>query len=330
MIRYLLSVICIILLSCSSSHKLTGTDYVDLSTTMKGTISPYFPQQIADSLGWGDLSSAELRKVKEEFRITLISEIAPFQLFRISRGKKVQGESVLYWPKGSSKEVDHYENMPLYLKDRCNEFFETLSFEYCFPIYETEPNWEKVFNVLESGDVWTLPDQSEIPDIAVPDSNEWVINTQVRLDKFYRTYTHTTPGRYLSLMEQGGDLGIIIFEFQHLVQSQHELDNFDIYSGITTGVNGSSFTLCDGSEVWRFNANLEELLTASGYPLQITEQEELQFYITVSGTVDNEWYWNRAYSGFSRQITPSEIYGFEVIFDNKCPEEIYKIIPAAY
>ncbi|RNC83921.1 MAG: hypothetical protein ED557_09120 [Balneola sp.] len=310
----------ILLLSCSSGHKLTGTDYVDLSRTDSGVLSPYFPQQIADSLGWGDLSSAMLGKVKEEFRITLISEIEPFQLFRFSKGRRVQGESILYWVKGaSSNELSHHENMKLYLKDRCTEFYETVSFGYCFPIYQTEPEWGKIYSVLDSRNIWTLPDQSEIPNVAAPESNEWVLNTQVRLGNYYRTYTHTTPGRYLSQMEQGNDLGMIIVEFQRLVQNQQVQDNFNTYSGITSGVNGSSFTLCNGSEVWRFNANLEDLLTSSGYPLQITQQEGMQFYITVSGTVSDEWYRSRSYSGYSRQITPTEVHGFEIVSGTTCP-----------
>ncbi len=313
-------IIALLVFGCKSSHKMTGTNYVDLSTTERGTISPYFPQQIADSLGWGDLSSSTLEKVKEEFRVTLISEIEPFQLFRISKGRRVQGESILYWAKGiNSNELSHHENMKLYLKDRCTEFYETISFGYCLPLYETEPDWGNIYSVLDSRNIWTLPDQSEIPDLSPPDSNEWVLNTQVRLGNYYRTYTHTTPGRYLPQMEQGSDLGIIIVEFQRLVQNQQQQDNFNTYSGITSGENGSSFTLCDGSEVWRFNGNLEELLTSSGYPLQITQQEGMQFYITVSGTVSDEWYRSRAYSGYSREITPTEVHGLEIVSGDNCP-----------
>ncbi len=316
-----LIILALLVFNCKSTHKLTGTDYVDLSTTERGVSSPYFPQQIADSLGWGDLSSATLGKVKEEFRVTLISEIEPFQLFRITKGKRVHGESILYWAKGiGSNELSHHENMKLYLKDRCTEFYETVSFGYCIPLYETEPDWGKIYSTLDSRNIWTLPDQSEIPDLAAPDSNEWVLNTQVRLGNYYRTYTHTTPGRYLSQMEQGASLGIIIVELQRLVQNQQEQDNFNTYTGITSGVKGSSFTLCDGSEVWRFNASLEELLSSTGYPLQITEQEDLQFYITVSGTVIDEWYRSRAYSGYSRQITPTEVHGLEIISRNTCPD----------
>lgn len=308
------------LFTCKSSHKLTGSDYVDLSTTNQGTVSPYFPQQIADSLGWGDLSSSNIGKVKEELRFTLISEVEPLQLFRISKGRKVRGESILYWSKGGSyNELSHHENMQLYLKDRCTEFYETISFGYCIPIYETEPDWKRIYSVLDSRGAWTLPDQSQIPDVAPPDSNEWVLNTQVRVGNYYRTYTHTTPGRYLPQMERGSDLGLIIVEFQRLVQNQQQQDNFNTYSGITSGINGSSFTLCDGSEVWRFNANLEELLTATGYPLQITKQEDLQFYLTVSGTVSDEWYRSRSYSGYSRQITPTEVHGLEIVSGDACP-----------
>ena len=209
--------------------------------------------------------------------------------------------------------------MQLYLKDRCTEFFETINFGYCKPEHEIEPDWKKIYSVLDSRNIWSLPDQPELPDIAKPDSNEWVMNTQVRFGNFYRTYTYTTSDRYLTQIDQESDLGIIIVEFQKLIQYQRQQDNFNAYSGVTSGVNGSSFTLCDGSEVWRFNANLKELLTSTGYPLQITDQKRLQFYITVSGTISDEWYRSQSYSGYSRQITPTDVHGIEVVSGGKCP-----------
>lgn len=308
----------LLIISCKSSHKLTGTDYIDLSAGTLAIQNTSFPQEIADSLDWGDLTSAEL-KTKEEFRIMLTSGFEPFHLYRIYTNRNVEGESILFWPKRIAASLsDAHQNMDQYLKGRCQEIYQTRNYEYCSPEYAIEPDWGKIYSTLESRNIWSIPDQPGASADNTPDSIKWVMNTQVRLGDYYRSYTHTNPENYTGVDYKLNLMGIIS-QLQLVSTGQQKPENFNIYSGVTTGVRSSAFKLCDESETWRFDGNLEELLEAGGYPARFEQTEKLNFYVTVSGIVEDEWYGNRGRTGFTKIIRPSEINDFRVISGDKCP-----------
>lgn len=315
-------VLVIALLGCKSSHKLTGTDYIDLSTGTKATHSAQFPAEIVLHSGWGDLSSDTLDGIKEEFRISLISQTEPFHLFRIYTEKKgKKGEAILYWAKKRAYQRKNvHENMKQYLKGKCEIFFETENYGYCKPEYIIEPDWGRIYANLEARNIWQIPDQSQLELDALPDTNGWAMNTQVRLGDYYRSYSQSSPEKYPVIPEKIDIFGVLT-QLQIAANSEYKPENFNIYSGITNGKRGSSFTLCDESEVWRFNASLEELISASGYPAKITEEEEQYFYITVSGIVEDEWYGNRSNFGFKRVINPSEINSISTLSKKECPRK---------
>ncbi|GAB5410624.1 MAG: hypothetical protein BalsKO_29890 [Balneolaceae bacterium] len=310
------------LVGCKSSHKLTGTDYIDLSKGTEVTGGTQFPIEIAADLDWGNLSSDTLNRVREEFRIALISETEPFHLFRIYTKKRgVTGEAVLFWRKKRAMErTNTHENMKQYLKGKCDTFFETDNFGYCKPIYVIEPNWRKLHSNLEARNIWQISDQSELGLEQLPDSNIWVMTTQVRLGDYYRNYSHSNPEKYPAGDEKINILGILT-QLQNTANNEYKPENFNVYSGITNGKKGASFTLCDESEVWRFNASLEELILSSGYPAKVTVQEEQYFYITISGVVEDEWYGNRSTSGFERVINPLEINSLYTVAKKECPAQ---------
>ncbi len=137
---------------CSSSHKLTGADYIDLSTGNVAIADPIFPTEIAADLGWGDLSSDSIDDVGEEFRVSLISDFEPHQLFRVySDKRKIKGESILFWGKGNPNErMNTHEDMKQYLKGKCNDFYETDKYNYCKPTFITEPKWGKFLQILKN------------------------------------------------------------------------------------------------------------------------------------------------------------------------------------
>ncbi|MFV1883978.1 MAG: hypothetical protein ACMZ7B_05795 [Balneola sp.] len=314
----LIAAILVFLAGCKSSHKLTGTDYIDLSVAQARALNTAFPQEIADSLGWGDLTSTGL-KVKEELRFSLTSAFEPFHLYRISVKRKVEGESVLFWSRKRSMYLSGaHENMELYLKGKCKEIYQTENFEYCKPGYAIEPDWGKIYSTLESRNIWSIPDTSTAQELSAADSAQWMIHTQVRLGDYYRSYSHTNPENY-SGVRYKSNLMAIISQLQMVSTGQEKPDNFNIYSGITTGVRGSAFKLCDESESWRFEGNLEELLKASGFPAEFESSGNLNFYVIVSGTIEDEWYGNRSGTGFTKIIRPSEINDFRIISGDTCP-----------
>lgn len=323
--RSTLVIVCLLfVVTCKSSHKLTGTDYVDLSAGSAITSTINFPQEIADSLGWGDLTSAEMEKVKEEFRFSLTSEYEPHHLYRISVKRKVSGESILYWSKSRRVSFTHaHQNMRQFLKGKCTEFFETENYGYCKPEYLVEPDWGNIYSKLEDRNIWQIPGLEEMDSLntsgTIPDSIRWVINTQVRLKDYYRDYKHINPEKYSGDANKI-DLLTIIAQLQ-LISSRHQkAENFNLYSGVTTGARGSGFILCDENQTWRFDGDLEQLLKATGYPATFEEAENQFFYITVSGEVETEWYGYSGRTGFTKVIRPSEVNNMVTLPNNKCPD----------
>lgn len=310
----------ILLTGCKSSHKLTGTDYVELSSGETFSQTPDFPAEIIRALGWGDLASDTLKGVREEFRISLTSEVEPYHLFRVYTAKKgVKGESIFFWAKKRALERKNaHEDMKAYLKGKCNEFFETDNYEYCTPNYFPEPDWGKVYSNLEERNIWKIRDQSQLELTALPDTNIWKMSIQVRLEDYYRSYVHTSPEQYSGILERVDILGILS-QLQLLANSTHKPENFNVYSGITNGKRNSSFILCDESEVWRFEASLEELISASGYPVTVEEKEDEYFYVTVSASVEDEWYGSRGATGFMRVIRPTEVNNIITLSKKECP-----------
>ena len=223
-------------LGCSSSHKLTGTDYVDLSTGNKFPGTQSFPTEIAAALNWGDLSSDTLKGIKEEIRVALTSAFEPYHIFRIYAAKRgVEGETALFWAKKRAVERDNlHENMKVYLKGKCTEFFETDNYGYCKPNYFMDPDWGKIYSNLEARNIWQIRDQSQLELEALPDTNLWYINTQVRLGDYYRSYTHTSPEQYVGILERIDILGILT-QLQLVTNSMQKPENFNVYSGITNG-----------------------------------------------------------------------------------------------
>ncbi len=315
-------VLTILLVGCKSSHKLTGTDYVDLSTSETFPENVLFPTEITGALGWGNLSSDTLKGVGEEVRISLTSEFEPYHLFRMYTAKRgVEGESIFFWEKKRVLERENFhENMKFYLKGKCTEFFETNNYGYCTPNYFLEPDWGKIYSNLEARNVWQIRDQSQLELTALPDTNIWKMSIQVRLGDYYRSYMHTSPEQYSGILERVDILGILT-QLQLVASSTLKPENFNVYSGITNGKRNSSFILCDESEVWRFEASLEELISASGYPATVEEDENEYFYVTVSGSVEDEWYGSRGTTGFMRVIRPSEVNSITTVVKKECPKQ---------
>ena len=73
--------------------------------------------------------------------------------------------------------------------------------------------------------------------------------------------------------------------------------------------------------MWRFGASLEELISASGYPVTVEEEEDEYFYVTVSGSVEDEWYGSRGTTGFMRVIRPTEVNNITTLSKKECPSK---------
>lgn len=299
-----------------TTNKLTDSNFNDLSVDPLPQRALSFPAEIEDSLGWGNLVESSFKKKQEEFRFVLTSNKAPYHLFKISNRKGIKGESILFWEKETSASLtDAFQNMEQHLNGRCSEFKETAQYQYCTPIYSVEPNWEQIYNALERDSIWTLSGQSS----SAQSGNSWKFNTQVRHGNYYRSYSYTNPDQSQKTSEILNALSVIT-QLNRVSESFLQADNFNTYSGITSGKLGSTFTLCDESEVWRFQSDLVTLVNSSGLPFSISSNDGLLFYVSVQGTLKDEWYANRENSGVQKTLFAEELNHISLVSKNKCPD----------
>ncbi len=311
-----LLLIALVFTACSSTHKLSETSYQDLSSGSVVQGNPAFPSEVEEAVGWGDITEGKFKKGQEEMRFNLSSDSEPYHLFRITNRKKVGGEVILYWEK---EDIVKSERMKDFMNGRCEEILETQSYEYCVPLYVEEPNWQLLYNSLESSNVWTVSDQHAITTDSLDQNSYWKIDVELRVKNFYRSYEHISPDQYQDV-EAGKLATNIAGRLNTMTYNFLTAENFDTYSGITNGKPGSDFIECNKNEVWRFNGSLQKLIERSGYPVALEEQENMYFYITVQGTIREIWHSNRGKSGAVKNLYPSEINNISVVSSGTCSE----------
>lgn len=307
----------LMVLGCNSTHPIMESDPIDLSVTQIATLPIGYPLELADTLGWGHIGSVEQSEEGDEFIINLYSNTEPFHLFRMQRSKNTDGLGVLYWPKGDGREsIRPHENMSQYLVGTCKEILETANFEYCIPELSRSLDWGATMNTIIERSGWNLTDQEFFEQDTSAAQNPWTIEILMRHENYYRVVSHSNPESYTGEVKALNILAVAA-QMRMITQAYLPPENFNIYEGITSGVGGSEFTVCDTGERWRFNGNLKELITSGGVPATIEAQDSLLFYVNVQGTVQDEWYAQR--SGYTKVITPTEINNVVIVSSKKCP-----------
>lgn len=318
---YKFGILCLGLIwaGCNSSHKLTGTDYVDIETESAPEVISGYPSAVIEDAGWNDITTKlKERSDNEEFRIWLNSPIYPANLFKLTKGKKeVKGEAILYWKRDTAEVVSDFTHptMQQYLWGTCTEFFTVENYGYCFPEFEDEVDWEFIYNTIENQGFWQLPggvDGSQT-------EKEWQMYVQMRLGNYYRHYVHQSPEGYEDA-ELRNRVQRLSGAVKRISNRYKQNISTNLFEGIT---DGGAFTLCDSSEVWEFDGNLNRMLERAGLKTTVnTIEEESLYYITVKGRVSTVWYNEWATGEFDRVLVPNEIYNIRVVNKFKCPQNI--------
>ena len=135
---------------------MSKVEHVVLPTTVLSSPRA-FPQEIADSLGWGAMYEGTLGEEEEEFRVVLSSPISPYHALRIKKTKDIEGAYVLFWEKNAAIDVESPQrNIRWFIQGECKDFKETVQFEYCTPEWFEEPDWQRVYKKFDQSDIWTL------------------------------------------------------------------------------------------------------------------------------------------------------------------------------
>lgn len=307
--------------ACSSTHKLTGTDYVDIESESAPEMPGEYPSEIIDDAGWNDITTTLKKRSKhEELRIWLTADYAPHHLFKFEReGNDVEGENILYWSKDEKPYIT--PTMQRYLEGTCTSFTETENFWYCHPEFANEINWHAVYTSIERQEMWQIPNGEPIGEEANEvEEQPWQMYVQLRLGNFYRHYMHANAHRYAD--EELSAQVIAMLRASRQVSMRYESPiNTATYEGIT---NGQKFIPCEvENESWQFTGNLERILQNSGLKTNQIEQEEESLYrILAQGSVKQLWYHTWLSDEHEREIKPIKIFSIRPVSSENCtPDE---------
>ncbi len=322
-----LIIIGVIWVGCDSTHKLTGTDYVDIKSESAPEMPADYPAAIIEEVGWSNITTkVKENEENEEFRVWLRSSIYPGNLYQLKKGKKgVKGDGILYWKidtTASGEGLTHLK-MQKYLLGTCTEFHKVEDYGYCIPNYIDEINWGSIYNAIESQGFWQLEGGAEMGNTnaggSTATNKDWGMYVQMRLGNYYRAYTHKNPEGYTNaalrndVRQLSEAIKLITGKFEQNIST-------NTFQGIT---DGQKFILCDSSEVWQFQGELNRLLARAGLKTIVsTESENTLYYVVVKGRVTPVWYYEWATGEFDRKFTVNEIYDIRGVREIKCPEAL--------
>ncbi|MEX0722150.1 MAG: hypothetical protein WD059_15840 [Balneolaceae bacterium] len=308
--------------ACSSSHKLTGTDYVDIERESPPALPADYPLEVIEDAGWTEMAT-DIKKNKkdEEFRFWFSTSIPPSGLYKINKnGKEVEGEHIIYWKRSETNDTSGFlhQYMKRYLEGACEKIHETESYGYCYPVYEDVPKWQKAYHVFEARNIWHIPDITTL-NIQPAEEETWKIYSQVKLGNYYRDFEHVNPEQY-DEEEIGQNVYNLTKSIHNVSWGFNDALSTNLISGVT---NGNNLILCDSSESWELKGNLEKLLAFNGYETKINTQDSDTFYfVTLKGQVQNNWYSDRIKENQNRKLIPYQIYTIQVAKNKECPESL--------
>ena len=304
--------------SCGSTIKMSKVEHVVLPTTVLSSPRA-FPQEIADSLGWGAMYEGTLGAEEEEFRVVLSSPISPYHALRIKKTKDIEGAYVLFWEKNAAIDVESPQrNIRWFIQGECKDFKETAQFEYCTPEWFEEPDWQRVYQKFDQSDIWTLEPADSLVRDSLSIEDQWVMHVEARVENYFRRYQYLSPDTY-EMSSTSSDVLTMVSQMKALRDATIQRDNFNVYRGYMKGPSGPEFVLCDESEMWYFDGHLEDLVVTSAYPVLIDEASEQHFYVELRGQVRDQWYTKWFDQSYTRVIIPDEINEIQLISGPRCP-----------
>jgi hypothetical protein len=303
---------------CGNTHKMSKVDHVVLPSYILPAPRA-IPQEVADSLGWGLISEGTFEDDQEEFRMALSSPIPPYHGLRMQKGKELDATYLLFWEKNPSLDIKAPQrNVRWFIQGECEEFYETRNYEYCIPEWFEEPDWSELYEQIDEQGIWTLEPADSLARDSLSFEDRWYIHIEARVSQYFRRYEYMSPDTYTAGRVPNAVLSMVS-HMRSLRDATFQRDNFNVYRGYMKGVAGPEFVLCDESETWYFNGNLEDLVVTSAYPVLIENADEQYFYVEARGQVRDEWYTEWFDKVYTRAFDPDEINEIRLISGPKCP-----------
>jgi hypothetical protein len=253
---------------------------------------------VAGAAGLEPLRSAVPRPGTREARIWIGGGPGyPQGLYRfVDRGGSVTGELVLHWPVGppdtarGERPGETFHDLMLYnQRGRCDGFARAGETGICRALFARAPDWGRVLRRAEAEGLWTLPDESALPDDGTLTLDGWSVTVELRDGRTYRAYQYDNPRADSPRPEARRALRIA--EAMSAVDSlQRPSDVTRVYRGVTPGVYRSEFRACGGTESWRFEEELKSLAQRQGVAMpEMRADSTSRYYVEVLAQPTPEW-----------------------------------------
>jgi hypothetical protein len=260
------------------------------------------------------LHTTELPEGDREVRIWIDHGIgSPHQLYRLIDNGAVSGELVLHWraPPPDSASGDRvgetsHDLMLYMLEGRCEGFRRAADTGVCRARFTRPPDWAAALAQAEASDLWTLPDEADLPDEGYVTVDGWGLVVELRDGAEYRAYYYGNPDLRPDQPEavRAVEIAEAVREVGALQRPPYARRAF---RGITSGEYRSAFRLCGTDETWEFADELRRAAAASGVALPSGRTEDPLYYVEVMGMPTPGWVALRRGSPHARILWPIEV-----------------------
>ncbi|MEO1022284.1 MAG: hypothetical protein AAFW89_07045 [Bacteroidota bacterium] len=269
--------------ACSNSHKLSGTNHINLAE-QASAVSPAYPSALLDSLGWAPIDQRTGQESSGEERIYLVlthPDTHQELVLLKKEGRAYSGARMLFWNvEGTEQERINRQNEKLYyLSGRCSETGILGNTGFCVPEQTLPVNWEEMFHQLERNEIWKLT-----PEGSAPSPTGRSIRVQVRTGDYYRSYAYGVS----ETQERSQPISSIVNTLALSRANYARGSNLNTYRGLTTGVLNSDFIRCDDSKKLQFGGNLLYTIKQSGIFVEPNANTTQWYYVVIQGQVKEE------------------------------------------
>jgi|GEM_PF-2446697 len=259
---------------------------------------------------------------EREVRVWHGGGIGGFTLFRFTGSQQhMRGELIFSW--GARNVLDRpagqtSHDLSVYNRTgSCGGFRRAAGKGVCRAILGSDLDWTDVYRSAKEAGLWTLPDQSELPDDGRMFLDGWGITVELRDGEHYRTYHYSNPDKREDWPE--ADSAVAIAE---AVRSVYDFvrrpDNLQVYRGVTDAEYRGAFHLCDAEEVWGYRPGLSLDSLANRAGIDLPSAGEAGYEMKVLALPTPEWLAAQWDSDFNRELQVRELKSIRPAHDLIC------------
>lgn len=260
--------------------------------------------------GLTPLTTTLLPAGDQEIRIWIGGGIAAVEDFYriIRRDDQVSGERFMTWNLGDRGGAEpgepDFNAVLLYsMAGQCGHVGRAGYAHACRVRFITDPDWKAILERMERAQLWTLPDESELPETNRMVMDGWGLLVEVRNGATYRAYHHGNPDAYEHpVSRRAVEIADALDPLGALMAPP---ENRKRYRGLLTlGPQLSEFTPCGEDRAWNAQGGMSyhEELQKSG--IDSLAHPVIQRYVEVRGL--------REYPGLTRFHTPEYDDGIHI------------------